>query len=305
MLFRSSATEAVLVGELESERRRRTDLEFELSEARRQIAELTAKATTGGDGDGERLRRRVEQLESELRRKGGVVSGTSGGDAALRATEAERDRLRVRVTELEAQLAAGPPKNEDHEMDLLRLRRRVEQLESELRRLRGGKAPQAEPSTADALVADLEEQLRRLKEERDEALRRAASSASSDAKLIEDLERARRRIEQLESELKRRPVGAVSEGNRVESIRQELEAALRQLRDTERERDGLREAIAKGSSAAARPSPKAVDNLTSVSDGLADIRAALRAAGDEMALEQLEQVRSALRQACALLNITL
>jgi len=149
-----------------------------------------------------------------------------------------------------------------------------------------------------------EEQLRRLKEERDEALRRAAGSASSDSKLIEDLDRARRRIEQLESELKRRPVGTVSEGNRLESLRQELEAALRQLRDTERERDGLREAIAKGSSAAARPSPKAVENLTAVSDGLADIRAALRAAGDELALEQLEQLRSALRQACALLNIT-
>ncbi len=303
----ASAAEAALAGELESERRRRTDLEFELSEARRQIAEQSAKAATGGDGDSERLRRRVEQLESELRRKGGVVSGTStsGGDAALRATETERDRLRARVTELEAQLAAGPPKNDDHEMDLLRLRRRVEQLESELRRLRGGKAPQSEPSTADTLVADLEEQLRRLKEERDEALRRAAGSASSDSKLIEDLDRARRRIEQLESELKRRPVGAVSEGNRLESLRQELEAALRQLRDTERERDGLREAIAKGSSAAARPSPKAVENLTAVSDGLADIRAALRAAGDELALEQLEQLRSALRQACTLLNITL
>ena len=302
----ASAAAAALVGELESERRRRTDLEFELSEARRQIAELSAKATAGGDSDGERLRRRVEQLESELRRKG-VVSGTSnsGGDAALRASEAERERLRARVTELEAQLAAGPPKNDDHEMDLMRLRRRVEQLESELRRLRGGKAPLSEPSTADALVADLEEQLRRLKDERDEALRRAAGSASSDSKLIEDLDRARRRIEQLESELKRRPVGTVSEGNRLESLRQELEAALRQLRDTERERDGLREAIAKGSSAAARPSPKAVENLTSVSDGLADIRAALRAAGDELALEQLEQLRSALRQACALLNITL
>jgi hypothetical protein len=306
----ASAAEAVLVGELESERRRRTDLEFELSEARRQIAELSARppaAAAAGDGDSERLRRRVEQLESELRRKGGVISGTStsGADAALRATEAERDRLRARVTELEAQLAAGPPKNDDHEMDLLRLRRRVEQLESELRRLRGGKAPQAEPSSADTLVADLEEQLRRLKEERDEALRRAAGSASSDAKLVEDLDRARRRIEQLESELKRRPVGTVSEGNRLESLRQELEAALRQLRDTERERDGLREAVAKGGSAAARPAPKAVENLTAVSDGLADIRAALRAAGDELALEQLEQVRGALRQACTLLNITL
>ena len=48
-----------------------------------------------------------------------------------------------------------------------------------------------------------------------------------------------------------------------------------------------------------------MENLTAVSDGLADIRAALRAAGDELALEQLEQLRSALRQACTLLNITI
>lgn len=307
----ASSAEPSLQSELESERRRRTDLEFEVSELRRQIAELMAKpaagAGAGNDGDSERLRRRVEQLESELRRKGGVVSGTTmgGSDTALRTVEVERDRLRARVTELEAQLAAAPVKHDDHEMDLLRLRRRVEQLESELRRVRGGKAPVPEPSAAEPHVAELEDQLRRLKDERDEALRRAASSASSDAKLIEDLDRARRRIEQLESEIKRRPVGSVNDGNRVESMRQELEAALRQLRDTERERDGLREAIAKGSSAAARPSAKAIENLTTVSDGLADIRAALRAAGDELAMEQLEQVRVALRQACGLLNITI
>ncbi len=308
----ASSAESSLQSELESERRRRTDLEFEVSELRRQIAELMAKpaagAGAGNDGDSERLRRRVEQLESELRRKGGVVSGTTMGgvDTTLRAVEAERDRLRARVTELEAQLAAAPVKHDDHEMDLLRLRRRVEQLESELRRVRGGKAPVPEPSAAEPHVAELEDQLRRLKDERDEALRRAAGSASSDAKLIEDLDRARRRIEQLESEIKRRPVGSVNDGNRVESMRLELEAALRQLRDTERERDGLREAIAKGSgSAAARPSAKAIESLTTVSDGLADIRAALRAAGDELAMEQLEQVRVALRQACGLLNITL
>ena len=308
----ASSAESSLQSELESERRRRTDLEFEVSELRRQIAELMAKPTAGAgagnDGDSERLRRRVEQLESELRRKGGVVSGTTMGgvDTTLRAVETERDRLRARVTELEAQLAAAPVKHDDHEMDLLRLRRRVEQMESELRRVRGGKAPVPEPSATEPHVAELEDQLRRLKDERDEALRRAASSASSDAKLIEDLDRARRRIEQLESEIKRRPVGSVNDGNRVESMRQELEAALRQLRDTERERDGLREAIAKGSgSAAARPSTKAIESLTTVSDGLADIRAALRAAGDELAVEQLEQVRAALRQACGLLNITL
>jgi hypothetical protein len=47
------------------------------------------------------------------------------------------------------------------------------------------------------------------------------------------------------------------------------------------------------------------EGLTSVIDGLADIRAALRAAGDDLAMEQLEQVRAALRQVCALLNVTL
>lgn len=47
------------------------------------------------------------------------------------------------------------------------------------------------------------------------------------------------------------------------------------------------------------------EQLTSVSDGLADIRAALRAAGDDGALAQLEQLRAALRQACLLLGISL
>ena len=320
--------------ELDGERRKRTDLDFELSELRRKLEELQAKpAAPAGAGaeEAERLRRRVEQLESELRRKGGgVVSGSSANTEALRSTETERDRLRARVTELEAQAAAQAAKpaapaktTDDQEMETIRLRRRVEQLESELRRLRGGKP--AEPSPSDAAgvdpieLAELKDQVRKLIGERDEAQRRAsaAASAGSDAKLVEELERTRRRVEQLESELKRRPMGAVSEQQRLEAQRQELESALRQLREVERERDGLRELVARGGvvtnktgtmPAAKLPTavpPAVTEQLTSVSDGLADIRAALRAAGDDGALAQLEQLRAALRQACLLLGITL
>ena len=314
--------------ELDGERRKRTDLDFELSELRRKLEELQAKpAAPAGAGaeEAERLRRRVEQLESELRRKGGgVVSGSSANTEALRSTETERDRLRARVTELEAQAAAAPAKTtDDQEMETIRLRRRVEQLESELRRLRGGKPAEPAPSDAGGVdpieLAELKDQVRKLIGERDEAQRRAsaAASAGSDAKLVEELERTRRRVEQLESELKRRPMGAVSEQQRLEAQRQELESALRQLREVERERDGLRELVARGGvvtnktgtmPAAKLPTavpPAVTEQLTSVSDGLADIRAALRAAGDDGALAQLEQLRAALRQACLLLGISL
>ena len=98
-------------------------------------------------------------------------------------------------------------------------------------------------------------------------------------------------------------MGAVSDDKRAEAQRVELESALRQLRDTERERDSLREVVARGSAAPARTPKEVSDGLTQVSDGLADVRAALRASGDEMALEQLEQLRTALRKACALLGI--
>lgn len=320
--------------ELDGERRKRTDLDFELSELRRKLEELQAKpAAPAGAGaeESERLRRRVEQLESELRRKGGgVVSGSSANTEALRSAETERDRLRARVTELEAQVAkpAAPAKTtDDQEMETIRLRRRVEQLESELRRLRGGKPAEPAPSDAAGVdpieLAELKDQVRKLIGERDEAQRRAsaAASAGSDAKLVEELERTRRRVEQLESELKRRPMGAVSEQQRLEAQRQELESALRQLREVERERDGLRELVARGGvvtnktgtmPAAKLPTavppavpPAVTEQLTTVSDGLADIRAALRAAGDDGALAQLEQLRAALRQACLLLGISL
>ena len=57
-----------LRSEIESERRKRTDLEFELSELKRKLEEQQARpaSPTTSEADSERLRRRVEQLESAL-----------------------------------------------------------------------------------------------------------------------------------------------------------------------------------------------------------------------------------------------
>lgn len=310
----ASAELASLRSELESERRKRTDLEFEVTELKRKLDETQAKPAAAGDADSERLRRRVEQLESELKRKGSAGPSPAGGGAsleALKAAEAERDRLRARVAELEAK-PKEPTKNDDQEMELIRLRRKVEQLEADLRRIRGGKPAEPAPApTADALVAELEEKVRRLIAERDEALQKAsapvlvaaAAPPPTDPKVAEELDRAKRRIDQLESELRRKPVGQVADTQRATEQRVELESALRQLRDVEKERDSLRELVAR-SSGSGRPSKATLDGIQTVSDGLADIRAALRAAGDDVALEQLEQLRSTLRQVCSALGLT-
>ncbi len=259
----------------------------------------------------------MEQLESELKRKaagGGSGSGGGSGGAsveALKAAESERDRLRSRVAELEAK-AKEPAKNDDQEMELIRLRRKVEQLEADLRRVRGGKPADPAPApSGDALIAELEEKVRRLISERDEAIQKAtaavpvaqAAAPPTDPKVAEELERAKRRIDQLESELRRKPVGQVADNQRVTEQRAELEAALRQLRDVEKERDSLRELVAK-STGSGRPSKATLDGIQTVSDGLADIRAALRAAGDDVALEQLEQLRATLRQVCGALGLS-
>ena len=262
-------------------------------------------------------------------RRRGSAAPPSGNPEALRAAEAERDRLRTRVSELEAQLAAQAgakdrDKGEDGDAESARLKRRVEQLESDLRRLRTSKPAAPEPrveakpeskpepsapstsaaaQAADDKLQELEEQLRKLTQERDEAMRKALTSAGQDIRITEELDKARRRIEQLESELKRRPVAAMNDVQRMDQQQQQLESALRQLRDTERDRDALKEVIARGA-APARPPQKAIDGLTAVSDGMADIRTALRAAGDDSALEQLEQLRTALRQALGALGVS-
>lgn len=291
----ANASELVaLRNELETERRRRSEMQSERDEALRRAAEAQQRldeekrraeeaqrkldglaAQANSDGDHERLRRRVEQLESELRRKGGSSAASGGGSAeAVKALEAERDRLRVRVAELEAQ----------------------------------GADPQAQAkgqaAATAARVAELEEKVRRLTEERDAAEWKAAG-ADARPNPSEELERAKRRIDQLEAEARRRSVGTVSDEKRRDAQRTELEAALRQLRDTERERDALREVVAQHRGGLTKAPQQLTDSLTAISDGLADVRAALRAAGDDLALEQLEEMRNALRQACAAAGIPL
>ncbi|HNF98484.1 MAG TPA: FHA domain-containing protein, partial [Pseudomonadota bacterium] len=53
---------ASLRSELESERRKRTDLEFEITELKRKLDETQARPAATSDSDSEKLRRRVEQL---------------------------------------------------------------------------------------------------------------------------------------------------------------------------------------------------------------------------------------------------
>lgn len=276
----SAAEQSRLRAELAAEREKRqeADRECEAFKARhveqqrraeelqRQLAELSARAAVpSSEGDTDRLKRRIEQLESDLRRRGGAAAPSPAAADALKAAEVERDRLRSRVTELEAQLAtaqAAAQVSPDNEAAQARLRQRIEQLEAEQKRLH-------EASSAVTPV---------------EAPKRS-----------EELERAQRRIEQLESDLRRRSVGAVGDDKRAETQRADLESALRQLRDVERERDSLRGVVARGTGMSMRPSQQALDALGVVRDGLADVRAALRAAGDDLALEQLEQLRTALR----------
>jgi DNA repair exonuclease SbcCD ATPase subunit len=188
------------------------------------------------------------------------------------------------------------------EVERARLQRKVEQAQSELRRKFGEAAvSQAAP---DPRVAELEDKVRRLEAERDEALRRAAAAAAAvpkeapaaDPRLAEELERARRQIDQLQAEARRRAGGTVTSAPSGD-----LEAALRQLRDVERERDSLRGMVAQGGGPARVPS-RVLECLNAVGDGLADMRAALKAAGDELAVEQLEQARGNLKEILSLLG---
>ncbi|MCS6913301.1 MAG: FHA domain-containing protein [Myxococcales bacterium] len=283
----------LLQAELDRERRLRKEAELARDEAQRRVAELMAQLAAQGEAEElARLRRRNEQLESELRR----VRGPHPGSEALRAVEAERDRLRARVAELEAQ--GGRAADEDTE--LARLRRRVEQLQSELRRTRGS-PPQSGGSEA-ARVAELEEMVWRLQQERDEALRQAAGRQSppqDNRQMAEELMRAQRQVEQLQSELRRlRSSGGAAPAH----LSAELEAALRQLRDVERERDSLRMLVAHGQVGRPKPPARVLECLAAVRDGLADIRSALRAAGDDLALDQIEQIRSYIKEASELLE---
>src|SRR5581483_660778 len=116
---------AQIVVELETEKRRRADAENALlqaeerarnAEERARTAEARAAEAENSGGDARVLKRKVDQLTADLRRlRGGKdpepeapSGGGGGGDdrAARLAAEAERDRLKQRVADLEAEVAS-------------------------------------------------------------------------------------------------------------------------------------------------------------------------------------------------------
>jgi chromosome segregation ATPase len=167
------------VDELGRERHRREEAEAALLGAaeRVKIAEARAAEFESGARDAAQLRRKVDQLNSDLRRR-----GDEGSDPAERvarqAAEVERDRLRQRVAELEALVMRGPSTPSDGD-ETAKLRRQVEQMAADLRRLRAG----APPGGDAAKIAELSEALRRAEAERDQARgqARGGDPAAADA----------------------------------------------------------------------------------------------------------------------------
>jgi hypothetical protein len=182
--------------ELQSERRRRTETEEALlrAEERARAAEARATELETSARDADKLKRRVDQLTSDLRRlRGGqdpepapsdTFDEASGERAKRVAAEAEVERLKLRISGLESELAragAAAPSGGDSG-EAARLKRQVDQLTSELRRVRGG-AP-ADSGADAARIAELTAELRRAEAERDQAraaTARPPSSASTGA----------------------------------------------------------------------------------------------------------------------------
>jgi hypothetical protein len=233
-----SVPDPQLLAELEREKRGRAEAESALlqAETRAKAAETRATELEAAGRDTALLKRKVDQLTADLRRmRGGkdpLPDSTSAeGDAALKIAEAERDRAQRRVTELEAELAraSSQPKAVADDGESARLKRQVDQLNAELRRMRAGQAPDA-----------------------------AADSA---------------RIAELTAQVAR----------------------------AEAERDAARAATAKAP-AAARPDPAAADAAVALSDSLAELRSSLRAATDEASMltspsESVQVVSDSLRAA--------
>jgi hypothetical protein len=151
--------------ELDDERRRRMTAEQAASaaEERARAAESRAAELEASAKEANLLKRKVDQLTADMRRmRGGAPppeesTRDEGERQARLAAEAERDRLQRTVDDLQRRLASGggAPAGPDPETD--RLRRQVDQMTSELRRLRGGQAPApepAQPAAPDPALAD-------------------------------------------------------------------------------------------------------------------------------------------------------
>jgi hypothetical protein len=175
-----------IVEELRQERQRREQAEAAVLTAneRAQTAEAKLTEAEALARDATLLKRKLDQAQAELRR----MRGGAPALAEEPRDDAEATRLRARVTELEADLAAANAKAQALASSLAsassapaavapapvdngeatRLKRQVEQLQAELRRARGGAAapepppvqvasapatPAVDPAAADAAIA--------------------------------------------------------------------------------------------------------------------------------------------------------
>lgn len=124
---------ATLASELERERRRRIELEEALAAAaaRTKTAEEKAAAAEESARDSSLLKRKIEQLTADLRRLRGGRDEPTNDEAerqARLAAEAERDRLKAKLAEIQAELRRPPAAAPS------------------------GQAPPTDPATADAAI---------------------------------------------------------------------------------------------------------------------------------------------------------
>ncbi len=165
----AQAAQAYDSGDINSERRRREEAETALLAAaeRVKIAEARAQENEAAAREGAILRRKLEQMTIDMRRLR-EGAGSNPDDAGRAAAENERDRWRQRAAELEQQLAqaqsmgGGGAGGDPAETD--RLRRQVEQMTADLRRLRASGGGGGDQSSK---VAELELALRRAEADRD------------------------------------------------------------------------------------------------------------------------------------------
>ena len=141
--------------ELEQEKRRRADAEKALLDAEERVKAAEARATEAETAAKEALllRRKVDQLGADLRRlRGGAAPdpGDNDRDARLQA-EVERDQLKLTVAELERKVGGGGGNAEEAD----KLRRQVDQLNAEVRRLRGGQSNSGDAQRIAELTAEL------------------------------------------------------------------------------------------------------------------------------------------------------
>jgi hypothetical protein len=164
----TTGAQASFAEELRSERQRRETAESAVLQAAERIRAADARVAELETLTKEAalLKRKLDQAQSDLRR-------LRGGQPIEETRDDESPLLRARVAELEAELATArtqqPPSSSaapvaGNDAEAGRLKRQVEQLQSELRRVRAGQPepvqlhsspppPKSDPALADAAIA--------------------------------------------------------------------------------------------------------------------------------------------------------